>query len=337
MVAEFLVGRRPDAADGAARQSRFEQVRRIHRAAAGCASADDGVDFINEQDRVGQLFKLRYHGLQPFFKVTAVARACKQGAHVERVDDGGQQYFGNLLFDDAPRKSFGNGGFADAGLTHIKRVVLRPAAQDLHRAVDLGRASDQRIDAALLCLFVQIDGELVKRAFFLVLLGLAFLWFFTLLLAALHLARFGQLAVLANAVADIGYRVEAAHILLLQEVDGVAFPFGKERDEHIRAGHNILAGALDVQNRPLHHPLETAGGGGVNLAFDAQALELAVEIGDDDVGQFTEIDTAGLHHLGGIGIVDQRKQKMLQSRIFMGAVACMLERVVERCFQRFRK
>ena len=157
------------------------------------------------------------------------------------------------------------------------------------------------------------------------------------MLAALHLARFGQLAVLANAVADIGYRVEAAHILLLQEVDGVAFPFGKERDEHIRAGHNILAGALDVQNRPLHHPLETAGGGGVNLAFDAQALELAVEIGDDDVGQFTEIYTAGLHHLGGIGIVDQRKQKMLQSRIFMGAVACMLERVVERGFQRFRK
>ena len=92
-----------------------------------------------------------------------------------------------------------------------------------------------------------------------------------------------------------------------------------------------------MQNCPLHHPLKSAGGGGVNLAFDAQALELAVEIGDDDVGQFTEIYTAGLHHLGGIGIVDQRKQKMLQSRIFMGAVACMLERVVERCFQRFRK
>ena len=80
-----------------------------------------------------------------------------------------------------------------------------------------------------------------------------------------------------------------------------------------------------------------AGGGGVDLAFDAQALELLIEIGDDDVGQFAEIDTAGLHHLGGIGIVDQRQQQMLQRRIFMGAVACMLERVVERCFQRFRK
>jgi hypothetical protein len=46
-----------------------------------------------------------------------------------------------------------------------KRVVLGPAAQDLHRAVDLGRAADQRVDAAVLRLFVEVDGELLERGF----------------------------------------------------------------------------------------------------------------------------------------------------------------------------
>ncbi len=63
MVAEFLVRRRTDAANGAAGQSRLQQVGRIHRAAAGCARADDRMDFVNKQYRVGQLFEFGHHGL----------------------------------------------------------------------------------------------------------------------------------------------------------------------------------------------------------------------------------------------------------------------------------
>src|SRR3546814_17883553 len=54
MVAELLVCRRADAADHAARQRGLEQVRRIHRAARGGTGTDDGVDFVDEQDRVRQ-------------------------------------------------------------------------------------------------------------------------------------------------------------------------------------------------------------------------------------------------------------------------------------------
>ena len=43
------------------------------------------------------------------------------------------------------RQPFGNRGFPDAGVTHVKRVVLGTAAQDLDRPVNLGPAPDQRI------------------------------------------------------------------------------------------------------------------------------------------------------------------------------------------------
>ncbi len=48
----FGVGGRTDTAQIARRQRRFQDVRSIHRAALYRARADDGVDFVNEQDGV---------------------------------------------------------------------------------------------------------------------------------------------------------------------------------------------------------------------------------------------------------------------------------------------
>src|SRR3546814_7205410 len=67
---------------------------------------------------------------------------------------------------------FGDRGFAHAGVAHIERVVLAAAAQDLDRAIDLGPAPDQRIDLAVLGLLVEVDRELLERAFALGLVGL---------------------------------------------------------------------------------------------------------------------------------------------------------------------
>jgi hypothetical protein len=62
----------------------------------GCARADHGVDFVDEQDRVRQLFQLVDDRLQAFLEVAAIARAREQRAHVERVDDRRQQHLGHL-------------------------------------------------------------------------------------------------------------------------------------------------------------------------------------------------------------------------------------------------
>ena len=71
----------------------------------------------------------------------------------------------------------------------------------------------------------------------------------------------GRAFALADAVADEGHRVEAAHVLLLEEIDGIAFALGKERDEHIGAGHVVAPRRLDVEDGALDDPLETAGRG----------------------------------------------------------------------------
>ena len=84
------------------------------------------------------------------------------------------QHLGDVALDDLAREAFGDRGLADAGIADVERVVLRPAAEDLHRAVDLGHAADQRIDLAGPRLLVEVDGELLERGFLLAafLLGL---------------------------------------------------------------------------------------------------------------------------------------------------------------------
>ena len=139
------------------RQRRLQQVGRIHRAAAGRAGADHGVDLVDEQHRVRQLLQLGHDRLQPLLEIAAIARAGQQRAHVERIDHRVLQHFGHVALDDLARQAFGDRGLADAGIADIERVVLRAAAQDLDGAVDLRPAADQRIDLAVLRLLVEID------------------------------------------------------------------------------------------------------------------------------------------------------------------------------------
>src|SRR3546814_1450249 len=87
----------------------------------------------------------------------------------------------------------------------------------LDRAIDLGPAPDQRIDLAVLGLLVEVDRELLERAFALGLVGLGGF----LVVGALGGRRFGGRAALADAVADEADRVEPAHILLLEEIDRI--------------------------------------------------------------------------------------------------------------------
>ncbi len=148
-LAVFLVGGRTDAADLPGGQGRLQQVRRIHGAAGCGAGTDDRVDLVDEQDRARELFQFLDDLLQAFLEVTAIAGAGEQRAHVEREDRRIGERFGNLALDDPLGETFGDRRLADAGITHVKRVVLRTAAQDLDGSVDLGMATDQRIDAAV--------------------------------------------------------------------------------------------------------------------------------------------------------------------------------------------
>src|SRR3546814_14817484 len=90
-----------------------------------------------------------------------------------------------------------------------------------------------------------------------------------------------------------------------------------------------LVRSLDVQDRALDDALETAGGAGVAVPLDLQAVEFGVEIMDHRRLQFVERDAAGAHHLCGMFVVDQRIEQMFERRIFMVALRRGLERIVQ--------
>ena len=285
------------------------------------------MDLVDEQDRVGQLLELVDDRLQPLFEVAAVAGAGEQRAHVERVNGRALEHVGDVALDDLAREPFGDRGLTDAGVADVERVVLRPAAEDLHGAIDLGHAPDQRIDLAGLGLLVEVDGELLERGLLLAAL------FLGLLLGALGRARLGRSLALADAVADVGHRIEAAHVLLLQEIDGVALAFREECDEHVGAGDLVAARRLDVQDRALDHALEAAGRGRVGRAVGDQGPELIVEILLHARAQLVAADSAGGHHLRRMLVVDQRDQKMFEGRILVPTAAGLPKRVVEGLFE----
>ena len=84
VLAVLVERRRADAAQFAAGQRRLEQVGGV-AAAFGSAGADDGVQFVDEQDNTAAgVGDFAQHGLQPLLEFAAKLRAGDQRAHVER-------------------------------------------------------------------------------------------------------------------------------------------------------------------------------------------------------------------------------------------------------------
>ena len=234
-----------------------------------------------------------------------------------RVDGGVLQHLGHLALHDAARQPLGDGGLADAGIADIKRIVLGAAAENLDGAVDLGLAADQRVDLAVARLLVEIDAIGVERVMGALrrLLGALRLLF----LRALDAAGFGAARRLGDAVRDIVHRVEARHVLLLQEIDGVAFALGEHRHQHIGAGHFLAARGLDVDRGALQHALEAGGRLGVLDLGRHQIDQFVVDIIDQLAAQFLEIDRAGAQHRHRILVLGQGQQQMLERRVFVPA------------------
>lgn len=345
ILAVFLVGGRADAAQPARGERWLQQVRGVHRAARGRTGADHRVDLVDEHDRLGVLLDLLHHLLEAFLEIAAIARAGEQRAHVEREDGGVLQHLGNLAAHDLEGEALGDRCFADPGLSDQQRIVLLPAAQDLDRALHLGLAADQRIDAPVPRLAVEVDAVSIERAFLFLLvlvaviagIGALLALLLGLFLGAAHRPALAGAGALGDAVADIVDRVVAGHVLLLQEVGGVALALGEHRHEHIGPGHLLAAGRLDMDHRALDHTLEAGGRLGIVASVGDEVGQLRVDIVDEVATQRVEIDAAGAHHRGGILVVDQRQQQMLQCRIFMVALIGEREGPVKRLFEAARE
>ncbi len=161
------------------------------------------------------------------------------------------------------------------GVADQQRIVLLPAAEDIWIVrCTSGLAADQRIDAAVARLAVEVDAISVER--FLLLLVLVSSPPVRASRASRSPLRrrarggFPAAGALGDAVADVVDRVVAGHVLLLQEIGGMALALGEHGDEHVGAGHLLAAGGLDVDDGALDHALETGGGLGIVAAVGAR-------------------------------------------------------------------
>ena len=164
---------------------------------------------------------------------------------------------GRLALDDFPGEAFGDGSLADTGIADQERVVLAAAAQHLNATLDLGFAADQRVNLALAGLDVEIDAEFRQSG----ILGIARLGLggLDVFVGPGDRARLAKGRVLGDTMGDVVDRIIARHVLFLQEIGGVGFAFGKDRDQHIGTGHFGAARGLHMDRGALDDALESGG------------------------------------------------------------------------------
>jgi hypothetical protein len=142
---------------------------------------------------------------------------------------------------------------------------------------------------------------------------------------------------LGDAVADVVDRVVARHVLLLQEIRGMALALGEDRDQDVGAGHLFTTGRLDMDHGALDHALEAGGRLGVVGAVRHQVFEFGLKIVDETGPELVEIDAAGPHHRGRIRVIDQRQQKVFERRVLMVTLVCNRQRTMQGLFKALGK
>src|SRR5262249_1188002 len=139
------------------------EYRRGVDSALGRPRPDQRVDLVDEQDDVAAGPDLLEHLLQALLEVTAVARAGPKSAKVERVQLLVLERLRHLALDDALREPFDDSRLADSRLADQDRVVLGPARQHLHDALDFLLSADHRVELVLARGSGEVPAELIEH------------------------------------------------------------------------------------------------------------------------------------------------------------------------------
>ena len=313
----------------ARRQRRLEQVGGIQRAARGRAGPDEGVDLVDEQDRLAVGPQLLEHRLQALLEVAAVLGAGQQRTHVQRIDGGVLEHLGRVALHDAPGQPFGNGSLANASLAHQQRIVLAPAHQHLDDALQLALAADQRVDPTLAGGCVEIGGVLLQRA-----LGVGVASPLGRGLLRLVLARLLLLG-LGDAVRDVVDHIQPGDALLMQVIDGVRILLAEDGDQHVGPRDLLLAvgGGLHVHDGPLDDPLEAQRGLRVDLFGARPHRGVFLDEARQALAQLVDVGGAGPQHFGRRWVVEQRQQQVLDGDEFVALLPGLDKGHVQADFQ----
>ena len=140
----FLERRRANNLDFAARQRRFQNIRRVDGSFRR-PRADKRVQLVDEQDHFAVPANLLDDTFQALLKFAAVLSPRHDGRHGKRHDPFIRQHIRHRPGDDRLCQSFGDSRLAHARLADEDRIVLRPARQNLNNPLNLLFPTDNGI------------------------------------------------------------------------------------------------------------------------------------------------------------------------------------------------
>ena len=162
-VLSVLLGRGgADDLDLSAREGRLQDGRRVDGALGG-ACADDGVDLVDEQDVVGVVLELGDDLLHALLELAAVLGARHERGDVERPDLLATQDVGHVASGDELCEPLHDGCLAHTRVTQDERVVLLPAREHLHDALDLAVAVEDGVELARLGKLGEVAAVLLEH------------------------------------------------------------------------------------------------------------------------------------------------------------------------------
>ena len=113
----------------------------------------------------------------------------------------------------------------------------------------------------------------------------------------------------------------------------MAVAFGEQRDQHVRAGHFLAAGRLDVHGGALDHALEAGGRQRLARRLGDDTLETVVDERFEVMPQAVDIDAARLEHRRRVLVFRHRQQQMLERGVFVPPLTGEGESPVERLLE----
>ena len=232
---------------------------------------------------------------------------------------------------NSPGQTFGNCRFTHARLTHQQRVVFAATAQDLNHALDFVFATDQRVNLAVFGQLIQIDGVLLQRRSFFILLAAAFFSFSGVLAGLCSLRR----VVFLDTVSDKIHHIQAGHTLLVEVIHRVRIFLAKDGNQHIGASHFFLAaaGGLHMHDGALNHALKTQRRLSIYIVCAGHLGRVVFDEVGQRLAQVLDIRRAGSQNFGSAGVVQQCQQQVLDGDEFMPLLTRFHKRHMQTDFQ----
>ncbi len=137
---------------------------------------------------------------------------------------------------------------------------------------------------------------------------------------------------LGHAVGYVIDDVEARNILQVEEVNRLRLLLTENGNQHVAAGHFLLAARLHMENRALQHPLKTQRGLYVGIVVERQQRCLLFDKLGELPPQLCNIRIARLENFVNLGDIQQRQQQVFDRHELVTLIARPLERLVKTKF-----